>query len=271
MKAKKNGPRKLPSALRNLQLEKRLTNSKLAIFLDYDGTLTPIVSDPSQAVLSQKSRNVLKKLSTRCPVIILSGRDVKDVKKMVGLKSIIYVGSHGFDIAVRNRGIRVNTNWYKFLPALNDAEEQLRVRLNDLPGVIVERKKFSIAIHYRKVAKSYLAILKLRFNRTASQFPSLKKTNGKEILELLPNSQWNKGAALDLLLDILWPNSKVVPIFIGDDLTDEGAFCAIKNKGVGIFVGKSKRDTCAKYSLRNSIEVRAYLERLSQGLRNAIQ
>ena len=267
---KKNG-RKLPSALRNLSLEKRLSNSTLAVFLDYDGTLTPIVDDPSRAVLSQKSRSVLKKLSTLCQVIILSGRDVKDVRKMVGLKSIIYVGSHGFDIAVRSQRIRVNTNWDKFLPTLNDAEELLRAKLKDLPSVIVERKKFSISVHYRKVPKSYLAILKLRFNRTAAQFPSLKKTKGKRILELLPNTQWNKGAALNLLLDTLWPNSIVVPIFIGDDLTDEGAFCAIKNNGVGIFVGKCKRGTCAKYSLRNSIEVRDYLERLAQGLRNTIQ
>lgn len=179
---------------------------------------------------------------------------------MVDLKNVIYAGSHGFDISDWN-GMKIGkTNWEKFLPALDVAEKSLRRELKDLAGVLVERKRFSIAVHYRRVARSNLVVLKERFNKVASQFPTLKKCEGKKIFELLPHVDWNKGTALLSLVEILDP--EVLPVFIGDDLTDEDAFRVIKEKGIGIPVGKAKRDTAARYSLRNYIEVRIFLEQL---------
>lgn len=261
---KKSAAREIPSALEDRSLKVRLAESKIVVFLDYDGTLTPIVDNPSRAALSQQTRKVIENLAALCPVIVLSGRDVEDVRKLVGLENVIYVGSHGFDAIDRNGARLSNINWDKFLPALDLAEDILEHELKDLPGVIVERKRYAIAVHYRKVSKSNLAILKLRFNRIGTQFPSLKKTSGKKVFELLPNVDWNKGTALVSLFDILGFTSKDLVVFIGDDLTDEDAFCAIKDQGVGILVGKPKRRTCAGYSLHNYVQVRAFLEQLVQ-------
>ena len=269
MSQKKSGVPKLPSALEDRRLESRLANSKIALFLDYDGTLTPIVNDPSQAVLSQQSREVLEKLATLCPVIILSGRDVQDVRTMVGLENIIYAGSHGFDVVDRRGEKLANTNWDRFLPTLDAVEENLRHESKSLPGVLVERKKFAVAVHYRKVSSSNLVILKRRFNQVAARFPSLKKTKGKKIFELIPDVDWNKGTALISLIDTLGLKSKGLPIFIGDDITDEDAFRMIKDKGVGILVGKAKLGTRACYSLRNHIEARIFLERLIRILKTS--
>lgn len=267
MSRRKRAARSLPSALDDKNLSGRLAGSRLAVFLDYDGTLAPIVREPNQALLPIKTRNVLEKLAGSCPVVILSGRDVEYLRTMVGLKKIIYAGSHGFDIAAWNGKELGNANWHKFLPVLDAAEEKLRQEMEDIAGVLVERKRFAIAVHYRKVAGSRLGSLKRRFDLVALQFPSLRKTKGKRVLELLPNVDWNKGTALISILDALYPKSKVTPVFIGDDQSDEPAFHMIKEKGVRILVGKANLSSNADYSLRNYVEVRVFLERLIQILR----
>ena len=263
-----NRRKSLPSALDRSVVD-RLARTRLAIFLDYDGTLTPIVRDPNGAVLSSETHKVIAKLGSIFPVTILSGRDVGFLKRMVGLKNVIYAGSHGFDVSFWDeKKIGKTRNWKEFLPNLNLAEEFLRQELSGLAGVLVERKRFSIAVHYRRVTKSNQAVLKKRFNKIALQFPALKICFGKMILELLPNVDWNKGTTLLSLVEILDP--KALPVFIGDDLTDEDAFRVIKDKGAGILVGKSKRYTSARYSLRNHSEVRVFLEQLIRIRRSSI-
>ena len=260
-------PPKVPSASENQKLATRLARSKIAVFLDYDGTLTPIMDSPSQSALSPETRKVLKELAELCPVIILSGRDAENLRKMAKLKDIIYAGCYGFDIITENGKRLRNTNWDSFLPVLDVAEENLTISLKEIPKVLVERKRFALAIHYRTVAKTNLPILKRRFNGVAAQFPSLKKIKGNKILELLPDVQWNKGTALISVMDTLGLGTKALPVVIGDDLSDEDAFCAVKEKGLGILVGGSRRGTFAQYSLRNHVEVRAFLGQLTRGLR----
>lgn len=257
-------PPNLPSALRDQGLKTRISKSKLVVFLDYDGTLTPIVSDPALAKLSSKTRKVLERLASICPVIVLSGRDVEDVRRLVGLKNIIYAGSHGFDIVDGVGEELGHLNWNRFLPNLGVAEEKLRHQMKDVPGVIVERKKLAVAVHYRRVPNSKIPLLKQRFNRTASKFPYLKKTKGKKVLELLPNIDWNKGTALMSLIKTLGLRAKYLPVFIGDDLTDEDAFRMIQEKGLGILVGKATGDTFANYCLRDYSEVRSFLELITK-------
>lgn len=250
----------LSSALQDQELCTRISKSKLVVFLDYDGTLAPIVKNPTRAVLSPKTRKVLARLASIYSVAILSGRDVEDVRRLIGLENIVYAGSHGFDI-VDGEGKKLgNLNWNSYLPILDVAEETLGHVMKNIPSAIVERKKFAVTVHYRRVAKSKVILLKRRFHRTASKFPYLKKIEGKKVLELLPNVDWNKGKALILLIKILGRKSKILPVFIGDDVTDEDAFCAIKERGIGILVGKTKPYTCANYSLRNYTEVKSFLE-----------
>lgn len=253
----------IPSALHDKKLDEILRSHNLAVFLDYDGTLTEIVEEPSKALLSEDTRRVLGDLASLCTTVIISGRDVEDVRRLVNIQNIVYSGSHGFDI-LRGDGRRnENPKWLPFLPFIDYAEKELRSAVEPIPGVIVERKRFAISVHYRKVDPNDVPMVEERFNNIAASLPKLRKGSGKKIFELLPNVEWNKGAALLLLLKTLKVEENgALPIFIGDDLTDEDAFKVIRGKGVGIFVGEVDRNTFAQCCLRNPTEVKLFLERL---------
>src|SRR5204863_5052920 len=141
----------LPSALEHVEEIGGAGDRSLAIFLDYDGTLTPIVSQPNQAVLMDSTRAILRTLAAKMPVAILSGRELKDVRKRVAIDTIVYAGSHGFDIA-GPRGLQ-RQEAREFLPALDVTEKELREKLDGIAGGLIERKCFSIAVHYRNVTE----------------------------------------------------------------------------------------------------------------------
>src|SRR5207244_2094923 len=138
----------IPSALEHVQ-EIARSGDRVAVFLDYDGTLTPIVSHPEDAWLSDSIRQALRSLAVRVPVAILSGRDLDDVRGRVLVDGIVYAGSHGFDIAGAG-GLRRELG-AAYLPVLDAAETELREALDEIPGAQLERKHFSVAAHYRNV------------------------------------------------------------------------------------------------------------------------
>jgi len=256
--------RDLPSAIENEQeIGHHLEGRTLAVFLDYDGTLTPIVAHPSDAVLPVDTREIVKRLATYCTVAVISGRDLADVRDMVSIEGIAYAGSHGFDIVGADGTHRDEKRWQRFLPALDHAEKELQRSLEDIPGARVERKRFAIAVHYRGMDDSYLETLEQRVDQVAAQEPELRKSGGKKVFELRPNVDWDKGKALLSLLEALGLDSgEVVPLFIGDDVTDEDAFQAIRDRGIGIVVGDDERQTAAHYALYDPGEVRPFLEAL---------
>src|ERR1700757_3529200 len=137
----------IPSALDHVQ-EIARSGDRLAVFLDYDGTLTPIVDHPEDAWLSDSMRQVLRELAARVPVAILSGRDLDDVRRRVDLDGIVYAGSHGFDIAGPGFRRELGT---EYLADLDKAEKELHEPLDEISGAQLERKRFSIAAHYRNV------------------------------------------------------------------------------------------------------------------------
>ncbi len=127
----------LPSALDcKKQIKGLFEGKQIAVFLDYDGTLTPIVDRPEQAVLSEEMRAALKSLAEHCRVAIVSGRDLQDVRKLVDLDNILYAGSHGFDISGPNLIYR---HGEEFLPELDNAEQQLRPGLQVKSRILVPR------------------------------------------------------------------------------------------------------------------------------------
>src|SRR5215472_9053439 len=184
----------LRSALDHVQEIAGARQHALAVFLDYDGTLSPIVSRPEQAVLSDSMRAVLRALATKLPVAILSGRDLDDVRRRVGIDAIVYAGSHGFDIA-GPRGLHRQMG-SEFLPNLDMAEKELHDVLGGIPGAFVERKRFSIAAHYRNVNENCLPEVQRLVDATAARHPELRRINGKKVYELLPNVDWDKGKAV---------------------------------------------------------------------------
>ena len=188
---------------------------------------------------------------------------MKDVRRLVNIDSLIYAGSHGFDIAGPT-GMRLeNRVGEQFLPVLDKAEQGLVAQLASIDGVLVERKRFAIAVHYRLVAEELVEQVEEVVNQVVAQNRGLRKTYGKKVFELRPDMDWHKGKALLYLLNILnLDGPDVFPIFIGDDVTDEDAFKSLEELGIGIVVRDRIYDTAASYSLENSGEVCAFLREL---------
>lgn len=260
--------RDLPSALDSWdRIASRLAGRRPVLFLDYDGTLTPIVSQPEDAVLSEEMRATLRRLAELCTVAIVSGRDRGDVEPLVGLEQLVYAGSHGFDIKGPD-GLRMeHEGGREALPALEEAEAALVERLADVDGARVERKRFAIAIHYRNVAEADVSRVADAVDELARRHETLRISGGKKVFELRPDLDWDKGRAVLWLMDALNLNEgEVEPFYIGDDVTDEDAFRAIADRGVGIVVGVPPHATAAHYALRDTDAVRRFLQRMIERL-----
>ncbi len=261
----------LPSALAEVQQLVGDGHQRMVVFLDYDGTLTPIVARPEDAVLSEPMRVVVQQLARQATVAVVSGRGLADVRERVGLEEIIYAGSHGFEIAGPLGLHRENDAAQACLPALDQAEAVLRRHLDGIPGAQVERKKFSLAVHYRNVTDEQVDAVARQVAQVAAQHEHLRRASGKKVYELQPQIDWHKGKAVRWLLKTLkLDTSEVLPFYLGDDLTDEDAFAVLEDCGVGIVVRDAARLTGARYALDSTEEVRRFLEQLtSRGRRNA--
>lgn len=259
------GPR---SALAEIDsMARGMAERGAVVFLDYDGTLTPIVDRPELATLSEEMRAVLKDLAASCPVAIVSGRDRRDVERLVGLDQLVYAGSHGFDIAGPG-GLRMEpAQAAEFLPDLDSAEEELKGALRRVTGVLIERKRFSLAVHYRQVAETDVVSVEKTVRATLKARPRLARGEGKRVFEIRPGIDWDKGKAVTWLLEEALPESRdALPFYLGDDVTDEDAFRALEHRGVGIRVGDPSHPTRARYFLRDPEEVGSFLRELARRL-----
>lgn len=254
-------------------IARRLAQHDLALCLDYDGTLTPIVDRPEQAVLSEDMRVLLRRLAARCTLAIVSGRDRQDVQDLVRIDTLIYAGSHGFDIAGPGGFQREHDAAKHSLPDLDAAERQLRNQLAGIEGAWVERKRFAIAVHSRLAAEQDVVAIEAAVHRVRQQHPSLRHMAGKKVFELQPDVEWDKGRAVLWLREALGlDRPQVVTIYIGDDVTDEDAFRAVSDHGLGfgIKVTSPTSETPAQYYLRDCGEVQQFLGSLLELLeRNA--
>jgi len=263
----------IPSALASIgDIRRLLTVKRPFVALDYDGTLTPIVERPELAILSDEMRSAVIALANQCTVAVISGRDLSDVKGLVGIDNLFYAGSHGFDIS-GPAGRRIASQQGKeFLPALDLAEKSLQALLGDTPGAQIERKKFSIAVHYRRVEKDRVQVVEEAVDQVLAEHTGLRKGTGKKVFELQPEIDWHKGKALCWLMDALdLDRPDVLPFYIGDDVTDENAFKVLQAGGIGVVVkdddtGESPRRSTARYALDDCREVQQFLEALTETL-----
>jgi trehalose 6-phosphate phosphatase len=254
--------RALPNALERWpEIAARLAGHPIALFLDYDGTLSPIAPRPELATLPAATREVLARLAQRMPVAVLSGRGREDVAALVGLPEITYAGSHGYDIA----GPGVRHELGEGIPATVVAvARRLGTELAGIPGILVEPKRFSVAVHHRLVADENLPWIEAAVDGALGEHPNLKKAFGKKVFELRPAMDWDKGKALSWLLERLAAGGpSPLPIYLGDDDTDEDAFREVAGQGTGILVADEPRETAAEYGLGNTEQVREWLARLA--------
>ncbi len=229
----------------------------LVFFLDYDGTLTPIVEKPELAVLDKDMRRVLEELASAYRVSVVSGRLRNDVENLVGIKNIFYAGSHGFDIEGPSFSM-IHPEAKEKIPMISHIVKVIKERLNSIEGVIIEDKKFSVAVHYRlvKSEEDIYAIRNCVYGVLGSD-TSFRIMEGKKVFEILPAIQWNKGKAVRWIMQALgisWGDATV--IYIGDDTTDEDAFRTIRGRGVGILVSEKDKVSCADFRVSSPVEVK---------------
>jgi alpha,alpha-trehalase len=233
---------------------------------DYDGTLTPIVPKPELAILSSAMREVIRKLSLKAMVAIVSGRDLADVKRLVDLDNLYYAGSHGIQIAGPGNLTMEPQEAQSFIPAFDDAEKFLRRELANIKGLLVERKKYAITVHYRLVApeldKDILEVMKMTHLKTDNLI--LKKS--KKGFELRPALDWDKGKAIRWLAGKLFQDQSTSPLYIGDDLTDEDAFRELDEWGIGILIGDHGEKSFADYTLDDTTQVYNFLKKIETAL-----
>ncbi len=251
-----------PSALRHWEeISAAWKGKRIAVFLDYDGTLTPIVATPDMAKISPSMKEILKGVANTWPTVIVSGRGREDVAALVGLDNLYFAGSHGFDIA-GPQGTEVRNEIGKeYLPILEESLEIFNDRVAGIDGALIEDKKFSIAVHYRLVDETRVPEMEQVVDEVVAKYPQLKKAHGKKVFEVRPKLEWNKGKAVLWLLETLeLDGPDVVPMFIGDDVTDEDAFAALEQRGVGILVSEEPRETKAHFSLAHTDQVGEFLQ-----------
>lgn len=260
----KREPHELSSALENpVALQHRLEGKELAVFLDYDGCLSPIVQNPEDAILAEDMKSTLHQLANLCPVAVVSGRDRQNVFDLVQLDNVYYAGSHGYDITGPGNMQSEPGSAKEIVPELDQAETELHQLLQNVPGALVERKKYAIAVHYRNVDGAQEEKVKRAVDAVLNRHPKLKKGPGKKVVELKPNLDWHKGKAVEWLLkELQLQKPEVVPVFVGDDLTDEDAFAALQHNGITVLVGAHDEKTYAEFGLKDVSEVQQFLENL---------
>lgn len=248
----------LPNALQRAEeITAHTRGRRLLVCLDYDGTLTPMAATPELAVLAPQTREVLAALSQRRAVAVISGRDLDDVRGLVGLDQLYYAGSHGLRIAGPG-GALLHQVGARFVPRLRHAARQLQRRLAELSGVWLEPKDLSVAAHFRQAPQHQQQVHRA-MQRAASEHEQLTVAAGRKVYELRPTLDWHKGRAVQWLLSHL---DHDMALFVGDDATDEDALEAVQRSGVGIAVADRERQTAATYTLASTDQVRRFLEAL---------
>lgn len=251
------------------ELKGDLAERFLYLFLDYDGTLSPIVRDPAKAVLSLRMRGRLEALSKagRCRIAVISGRALEDIRRRVGIAGITYGGNHGLEV----EGPEVKFRYplpEKVIRALDDVRGKLEKALSTVPGTFLEEKGMTLTVHLRKVKRGELLIAAHAVSEATRSYRmrgEIVVRPGKEAFEIRPSVEWDKGKTVLWLLEksTVAGGEPPWPLCVGDDRTDEDAFQIIRNRGLTVFMGEA-RTTEARYYLRNIGEVAEFLGRLAR-------
>ncbi len=238
------------------------------VLLDFDGTLSEIVGDPAAATLIPGAREMLETLATRCPVAVVSGRSLADIADRVGVAGIWYAGSHGFEMLSPDGDHHENEAGLEAVRVLAGALTELRDQLGGIDGVLIEDKRFSVAVHYRNVAADRADEV-VSAVATVGKGTGLRITGGRKVVELRPDVDWGKGRTVEWILDRIDGTQLQLPIYIGDDLTDEDAFDALRHKGIGVAVRNTEsgdRRSAARFALDDPEAVCRFLAQLSEQL-----
>ena len=240
-------------------IERRIGSaSSIALFLDFDGTISKIVPKPEDAKMATEIRPALTALLARpdVSVSIVSGRTLADVRERTGLKNVIYVGNHGLEIESESARFR-EPKAEALRRELRSLSLQLKLALSETDGLEIEDKGLTLSVHYRRVTEHLQDWVRSVTFSIVGRSRSFTCREGKMVLEVRPQISWNKGYAVKWILREILPFDSL-PIYIGDDATDEDAFAAIP-EGITIRVGEPGGSQ-AQYYLADVAAVGSFLQ-----------
>lgn len=231
-----------------------LLAARHSLLLDFDGTLVELVDRPDAVVVDPSLSALIHQLAGTFQgrLALVSGRSIEQLEGFLGetLAGIAAVGSHGAEVQMgANRFAPIRP------PSLTTVEEAIRAMFAGQPGVIVEVKTLGVAVHYRLAPGAEPAARAL-IERLARE-SGLEVQEGKMMIELRAPGH-DKGSGIAALM-ALPPFAGTVPVFAGDDVTDEAGFAAVQLLGgIGVLVGP-ERMTAARYRLDDVAAVRNWL------------
>jgi trehalose-phosphatase len=241
------------------EIRKRIRRApQAALFLDFDGTLAPIVRDPAKAALSDDTRLLVEKLAQRMHVFIVTGRALADIRKRAAFKEVEYAGSHGLEWTRGGKTQRGKVSQH----ALSDIREAFAASrpLSAIQGSLVENKRYSIAFHYRNIKAPEVSIFIRSVKAILWPIVARGRTEileQKKVIEMRTRGA-HKGEFVRAALKRLPKGT--LGIYVGDDTTDEDAFKALPD-GITIRIGE-KRGSAAAYCLRSQGDMDGFLRRL---------
>jgi trehalose-phosphatase len=274
---------KPPPPLPAATLEELAARSPILLCLDYDGTISELVSRPARARPVEGVVPALKALAARrerIAVAIVSGRPVAQLRRMTGLgHQVMYVGVHGAEIAGRSRAadgddvhdnshddnddVHVPDDVARYAPELDRVRAWLARKVPDGAGFEVEDKRLALALHYRHAEPAAVAALSGKFEEfVRTDAPHLRVAHNKMVIEALPAAA-SKGAAVRALG--LKAGLAFMPVYFGDDCTDEDAFAELVSRGVGVLVGEA-RPSLARWRVESPAAVARILTALATAL-----
>ncbi|MGB9781641.1 MAG: trehalose-phosphatase [Moorellaceae bacterium] len=245
------------------------SHPRVLLMSDYDGTLVPLAPRPDQARPSARLLRLLQHLSSKpgLHLAIISGRSVGDLCSLLPLPKAILAGTHGRILALPatdRTGARPQIKLGRPGPGREVWEHlvSLARRLSaGVAGVWLEDKGEAIALHYRQADTAQAYGLIESFKREIEPWlhaHDLELLQGRKVLEVRPRGV-HKGLAVEYLSN-LYPWA--LPVYLGDDLTDEDAFRALEGKGLTVLVGP-ERPSWAKFRLPSPVAVQKFLSLLS--------
>ena len=232
----------------------------LTVALDFDGTLAPIAEDPDAPRITPPARRALSALAERpdTAVAVVSGRRLSDLRPRVAVDGVRYVGNHGLEYAVDGER-EAHPGATERREDLQRAREEVETRLAHVPGVDVEDKELTATVHHRRTPADRVGTVEDAVSNVVSEVDGLEATTGKEILEIRPDVDWDKGSAVRRLAEETppeWPT-----VYVGDDTTDEDAFEALGPDDAGVAIGE--HETAAAYRIADRRDVPRLLEWLA--------
>lgn len=243
------------------EIKNRLSGKDIFLFLDYDGTLSPIVDDPQKAFMSEDIRSIIHLLKRYISIAVVSGRSLQDVKERVGITDLIYAGNHGGEIWDGEKEI-IDQISEDDRRSLEEILEILKKETSHIKGVLIEDKGITASLHFRNVSMHQVSEIFNIIERLAKGYErGFRFIIGKKVFEIRPVNIWNKGDAVSWIIENM--GEQRFPVYIGDDTTDEDAYSVLKNRGLSISIGGSAN---ADYYIQNQGEVWDFLTMLWEGL-----